>query len=80
MQVIMRHNPQCFAACADGKERDPHDPSDCWLRCFFNTFLGNTTLGIAPMSAEPVLAAWAASFSHDNSSAGGCPRLVLPTA
>jgi hypothetical protein len=32
--------------------------SDCWTLCFFNTFLGNTTLGLPAMSREPLVAAW----------------------
>jgi hypothetical protein len=78
--AVMDHNPQCFSGCADGAERNPRNATDCWLTCFFNTFLGNVTLGIEPMDAEPVLTAWAASFAHDNTSMGGCPRLLLPVA
>jgi hypothetical protein len=35
--AVMARNPQCFSTCADGHRRDPPDPTDCWLRCFFNT-------------------------------------------
>ena len=78
--AVMRHNPGCFAACPDGARSDPPDPSDCWLKCFFNTFLGNRTTGDSPMQAQPLLDAWQKSFASEDESAGGCTRLSLPAA
>ena len=56
-----------------GAERDPKDPSDCWLQCFFNTMLGNSTFGLLPMDNSPFKGAWADSFIKDDPTSGGCP-------
>jgi hypothetical protein len=56
-----------------GAERDPKDPSDCWLQCFFNTMLGNSTFGLLPMDNSPFKGAWADSFTQDDPKSGGCP-------
>ena len=53
------------------------DPTDCWLECFFNTMLGNSTDGVKAMANTPFKDAWAASFSSDDASAGGCPRVKV---
>jgi hypothetical protein len=45
---------------------------DCWLRCFFNSFIGNASLGLMPMSREPLLQAWSQSFASDDAREGGC--------
>lgn len=75
--TVIAHNPQCFERCADGKERDPHPPSDCWTLCFFNTFLGNTTLGLEPMSRAPLVDAWEKSFASEAPALGGCPNVPI---
>eukprot|EP01052_Picozoa_sp_SAG31_P012218 SAG31_NODE_708_length_12684_cov_8.500199_7_plen_362_part_00 len=75
--VVMKENPACFSKCTDGGQRDPADPTDCWLECFFNTMLGNTTYGLRGMTNRPFQDAWAASFSRDDPSSGGCPAVKL---
>ena len=73
----------CFAlqfstGCAtDGHNPNPVNPSDCWLRCFFNSFIGNSTLGLVPMSRDPLLKVWAQSFTSDDI-AEGAPRFLCP--
>jgi hypothetical protein len=75
--TVIAHNPPCFERCADGKLRDPHPPSDCWTLCFFNTFLGNTTLGLEPMGRAPLVEAWEKSFASEDGSLGGCPSVPI---
>lgn len=75
--TVIAHNPQCFERCPDGRDRDPHPPSDCWTLCFFNTFLGNTTLGLEPMSRAPLVQAWEKSFASEDSSLGGCSSVPI---
>ena len=55
---------------ASGAQQDPKDPSDCWLQCFFNTMLGNSTFGLLPMNNSAFRAAWAGSFSGDDPNTG----------
>ena len=75
--TVIGHNPQCFEHCSDGKERDPRPPSDCWTLCFFNTFLGNTTLGLERMNRAPLVEAWDKSFASEDPSLGGCPSVPI---
>ena len=59
---------------------------DCWLRCFFNSFIGNTSLGLGPKDhrhpmGAPLLQAWEQSFTSDKASDGGCapvPHAAAP--
>lgn len=55
-QTVIERNKPCFALCSDGSDPNPKPPSDCWTLCFFNTFLGNYTLGLPAMSREPLVA------------------------
>ena len=58
-EAVIKHNTKCFDACPEGPgARDPNPPSDCWTQCFFNTFLGNVTLGFPAMTRAPLIAAW----------------------
>ena len=66
---------QCFVRCPDGAQRDPVTPSRCWFECFFNTFLGNTTLGYPAMDRESLLRAWNQSFDSNSPLDGGCQAL-----
>eukprot|EP01050_Picozoa_sp_SAG11_P016951 SAG11_NODE_2378_length_3435_cov_4.530576_2_plen_100_part_00 len=54
---------------------------DCWLRCFFNSFIGNASLGLRPMDRAPLLQAWEQSFASNEASDGGCapvPHAAAP--
>ena len=77
-RVVMGNNKPCFAKCKDGDDPNPlPSPSDCWLLCFFNTFLGNSTLGIPPVGREPLVEAWHKSFASTQASEGGCPAATI---
>ena len=72
--AVIARNPLCFRACtADGGEPFPHDPSDCWTRCFYNTLLGNSSLGDPGMQAADVAGPFADAFKPE--AKGGCPEL-----
>jgi hypothetical protein len=75
--AVRAHAPACFARCPDGAESNPSSASDCWLFCFFNALLGNTTLGMAPIAREAMLRAWHRSFDSDIPHQGGCPRATI---
>ena len=78
-KAVLAHGKSCFAHCPDGTDSNPHNPSDCWLRCFFNSFLGNVSLGLAEMTNRPLLENWKRSFDSDDVSAGGCaPAAITP--
>ena len=76
-KTVMGQNKACFAKCADGAALDPKPPSDCWTLCFFNTFLGNSTLGLEAMSRDALVAAWDKSFASDDPAQGGCPSVPV---
>ena len=75
-RAVMSRNPECWAQCPDGTDPDPRPPgpSDCWTVCFFNTVVGNHTLGVAPMSRSEVLAPFERALSPEVD--GGCPELT----
>ena len=77
--AVIRRNPACFARCpeshlADNESRAfPRNPSDCWLFCFFNTLLGNSTLQLKGMTAVDIIQPLTHAF--DPETEGGCPDL-----
>lgn len=51
-QQVLMHGRSCFSRCPDGTNPNPLNASDCWLRCFFNSFLGNSSLGETNVRAQ----------------------------
>jgi hypothetical protein len=66
----------CFAGCP----QPTNSSSACWIKCYFDTLLGDgagsRVVGNADgMSLESVRSAWEAPFSSDDLSKGGCPNI-----
>ena len=52
--AVIKTNPSSFSKYADGASGFPKDPLDCWLLCYFNTILGNSTYGYPGMKAAAI--------------------------
>ena len=71
--AVIGANPACFAPCPDGRSPFPRNATDCWLRCYFNTLLGNATYGLPGMNKSDVVAPFERAFAPEEQ--GGCPDL-----
>ena len=71
--------PECFQACSPADRTN--QSSACYLHCFFDTMVGNSTAtpAVPKMKAEDVLAPFVASFATDDPAKGGCPTAVIPS-
>lgn len=69
--LVEQTGKQCFNACGPKKVT-----SDCYITCFMQTVLGNTTAGTPPkVAASRIMQIFNAAFTSDDPSKGGCPSL-----
>ena len=66
----------CFTGCP----QPANTSSACWIKCYFDTLLGDgagsRVVGSAGgMSLESVRAAWEAPFETEDMAKGGCPSI-----
>lgn len=70
IQAVAAVRPDCYKRC------DPADQTNtssaCYLHCFFDTMVGNSSAGIPKMNGADVLAPFVASFASDDPGKGGC--------
>lgn len=65
--VVATRGGDCFEDCAD-----PKDQNDaCWIKCFFETIVGNTTSKLQPTNRSLILDAFTNAFDP----AAGCPTV-----
>ena len=68
--VVAQREGACFDGCAAPDDQG----SDCWIQCFFETLVGNTTTAppVPPTPRALIVGAFEAAF---DTSAGGCPAV-----
>ena len=69
--IVAQRKGACFDDCASPTD----ESSDCWIRCFFETIVGNTsaTPPLPATSKALIIGAFEASFASDDAAKGGCP-------
>ena len=69
--AVKVRRPECWEACTGTTGSNITQP--CFLSCLFDTILGNATLGVKPMTATGVAAAFVKAF--EPAAEGGCPTV-----
>lgn len=69
--VVEKVRPDCFKACP----QPTNQTSSCYLRCFFNTMVGNASAKLEAMPAADILRPFTNSFSSSDPATGGCPSV-----
>ena len=78
IKAVESVRPECFEACPAAERTN--QSSACYLHCFFDTMVGNSTAKppVPKMKGSDVLAPFVASFASDDPTKGGCPTAVKP--
>ena len=66
--AVKARRPECWEACPG-----TNITQSCFLSCLFDTILGNATLGVRPMPATGVAAAFVKAF--EPAAEGSCPTV-----
>lgn len=70
IKAVASVQPACFKNCSPADQNN--QSSACYLHCFFDSMVGNSSAGIPKMKAEDVIAPFIASFTSDDPKKGGC--------
>lgn len=73
IKAVESIRPECFKACSPADQTN--QSSACYLHCFFDTMVGNSSAGVPKMKGADVLAPFVASFASEDPSKGGCPTI-----
>jgi hypothetical protein len=70
-KLVEDHGKSCFDACGPKKDEE----SDCYITCFMDTALGNSTKHITGIGGKVMIDTMNKAFETTDASKGGCPAL-----
>jgi len=70
IKSVQAVRPDCWTECPDNQGKNVS--SACFLKCLFNTMLGNSTEGVKPMTKAAIVHPFTQSFKSSDPAKGGC--------